>query len=338
TGAWYNPAGLAKAEQEITIEFSAIPGRRAFDNYSNDFDRIKYGIEYDYSGETDYGGFLGYTTSGFAAYIGRIYTLDMYRPITGNTKVGDTVGRFKETINLVGLAYGRAIDKEGKFKLGISLEVVTYVTRDMNVWYFHREEDGINYAVPVDELENEFGGSGSVGFLFELVDKPEQSLNITLGGVYRFRSSGFKSEEDSGSEYIFLDQMVLTKPKSMAFGAAITKSTFTLALQYSSTDWSTTNEYIDNRYDTFSIGGEYLLGSESLAIALRAGYFSSNTAKENEYWPDMNGITGGIGLLFSEKLGLDITIENRTFSFPDNPGKKNTHISVGVVYIFSEDD
>ncbi|MEA1966994.1 MAG: hypothetical protein U9N77_02060, partial [Thermodesulfobacteriota bacterium] len=109
------------------------------------------------------------------------------------------------------------------------------------------------------------------------------------------------------------------KPQSFDLGISFAKTfttdeNFSLTLQYGSTDWGSASDGGDDfEYDKISFGAEYEITKKILFFrktALRAGYYQSSASGDTNIWewPDVTGITFGLGLSFG-----DISDENRDY-------------------------
>ena len=167
-------------------------------------------------------------------------------------------------------------------------------------------------------------------------------LKFSIGSVYRFKSSCKPVNGDSGP---FENQLLINKPSSVDIGIAIkkiiyNKSLFTFATQYGLTQWSESNNFINSDYNKYSFGIEWNFSDKTIKfptsrMALRAGYSFSKPTNNFEHWPEVKGISFGLGLgllILEEKafLGLDISFENKLFDYPYYEKERHSLISIAL--------
>ncbi|SLM32861.1 exported hypothetical protein [Desulfamplus magnetovallimortis] len=231
SSVWYNPAGFSTKRLQCTLEWSQAPT-----------------IDEEYGPvETD-------QTSWF---LGSIVNLEwfklmeleaglfFYSPYTAKYWAYDDGSRQKawghvhETYQILGIPVAKAF-LDGRLRLGMTLEWVLIDIGGSDISY--RDQWG---WVDVYNMNEDSGGglSGSIGAQGILFENKDSSYNLTLGAVYRFKTStdiGNKAvvnEYDQGINSIFFD-----KPQSFDIGMAFnksfpTKENICLSAQFGSTDW-----------------------------------------------------------------------------------------------------
>jgi hypothetical protein len=268
-------------------------------------------------------------SNGYALYYISPYTIDWYYP--PKYQLDKTFGNFREDMNIYGFAMAFSSHND-RIKYGFTAEYlnIKYDTddlylvndKDINYYYYEKIETDYNHA---------YGFSGSLGILGILYNNDRHSFRVKLGATYRFGSScsadtgDAKNEEERAAiniSEVISDQMVFSKPSSYDIGFSLSKSftslrsAFLFAGQYGETDWSQSNDSIDNKYTKTSLGAEWQIASKNdFRFAFRAGMYTSEASKPDQGWPDVSGLTFGIGTLIYENFGVDCTYEFRNISF-----------------------
>jgi len=351
---WYNPAGIAAGESvDCVLEWMQAISQETKLTFERS-NMLQYGVDPDSlnndqskyffalkTSDTIHNRELGDVRGGGALYYISPYTIDWYYPPSMNDQ--KAFGNFREDMNIFGFAVA-ASSEDDRFKYGMTLEYIN-IKYDTDDLYLLNLDSSQNYKVYRIETEynHAYGFSGSFGMLATLYSNKEQAFRIKLGGTYRFHSSltadigdeAKTSEEAVNMEIseIIKDQMVFRKPASYDIGLSFSKSfiklrsAFLFAWQYGITDWTKTNNAIENKYEKSSLGAEWQLAFKNdTRIAFRSGFYISEATKPEQGWPDVTGLTMGLGLLLnSDSFGIDCTYEFRNISFE---GKDTEDISL----------
>jgi hypothetical protein len=357
---WYNPAGIAAGEsfdcvfewmQAISQDTKLTTEKDNLFQYGVDPDTLnndksKYFFALKTS-DTIHNPDIGDVRGGGALYYISPYTIDWYYPpnLNANNKA---FGNFREDMNIFGFALA-ASSEDDLFKYGATFEYIN-IKFDTDDLYLLTKDLYDNYDVYriQTDYNHAFGFSGSFGMLASLYSNKEQGVNVKLGGTYRFHSScsadtgddARTSEEALNMEVseLIKDQMVFRKPASYDVGLSFSKSfihlrsAFLFAGQYGITDWTKTNNAIENKYEKSSLGAEWQLAFKNgTRIAFRSGWYLSEATKPEQGWPDVTGLTMGVGfLLNSDSLGLDCTYEFRNISFEGSETEDISLVSIAL--------
>ncbi|ETR65177.1 MAG: hypothetical protein OMM_14682 [Candidatus Magnetoglobus multicellularis str. Araruama] len=109
------------------------------------------------------------------------------------------------------------------------------------------------------------------------------------------------------------------------------RSAFLFAVQYGETDWSQSNDTIENKYTKSSLGAEWQIALKNdFRIAFRTGMYTSEASKSDQGWPDVTGLTWGIGTLIYENIGIDCTYEFRNISFEGTESEDISLLSLAL--------
>ncbi len=296
---WYNPAGLTgKKGIDVIVEYS-----QAVDIENSEFTNgeNKFFVAADFRGKK-----IGLGIAYFSPY-----TISWNYPESTN----QIYGTLKEDINV--LSFGLAFPSfNERLKIGGTVELVTIDYGDSSLY---RDSYGYTYQESNSDSSTS-GFSGSIGVLLDAIKIDSSAFTMKIGGVYRFKTSVGDTKTDDEIE----DNILFGRPPSyelglsMAKGITRFKSTITASVQYGNTDWSeaNSNDYyyrvMENRYDKVSFGLEWtkMLEGGIKYLSLRAGYYSSKP-DEDYYYPEVTGITGGVGLKLGKYFAIEATYENR---------------------------
>ncbi|WP_419658180.1 putative membrane protein [Desulfosarcina variabilis str. Montpellier] len=296
---WYNPAGLTgKKGIDVIVEYS-----QAVDIENSEFTNgeNKFFVAADFRGKK-----IGLGIAYFSPY-----TISWNYPESTNS----IYGTLKEDINV--LSFGLAFPSfNERLKIGGTVELVTIDYGDSSLY---RDSYGYTYQESNSDSSTS-GFSGSIGVLLDAIKIDSSAFTMKIGGVYRFKTSVGDTKTDDEIE----DNILFGRPPSyelglsMAKGITRFKSTITASVQYGNTDWSeaNSNDYsyrvMENRYDKVSFGLEWtkMLEGGIKYLSLRAGYYSSKP-DEDYYYPEVTGITGGVGLKLGKYFAIEATYENR---------------------------
>ena len=296
---WYNPAGLTgKKGIDVIVEYS-----QAVDIENSEFTNgeNKFFVAADFRGKK-----IGLGIAYFSPY-----TISWNYPESTNS----IYGTLKEDINV--LSFGLAFPSfNERLKIGGTVELVTIDYGDSSLY---RDSYGYTYQESNSDSSTS-GFSGSIGVLLDAIKIDSSAFTMKIGGVYRFKTSVGDTKTDDEIE----DNILFGRPPSyelglsMAKGITRFKSTITASVQYGNTDWSEANSnnysyrVMENRYDKVSFGLEWtkMLEGGIKYLSLRAGYYSSKP-DEDYYYPEVTGITGGVGLKLGKYFAIEATYENR---------------------------
>lgn len=318
SAVWYNPAGLAGMEKKAKKKSAA-----ASRHFQLVTEWAQAASVQDESGdlETDNAWFFGgiYQAPEYAT--GLFY----YTPYVINYRAYDNRGndvawgRIEESIQVfsVPIALNLPVFQD-KFRFGGTLDWVRADIGGSQILY--RDLTGFAEGYEA-ESGKESKLSGSLSILLTPVDTGAFKLN--LGAVYRLEGgtdigeAAMRSGSDQGVGRLFFD-----RPASLDIGLGLTsvfeagKTDYELnvGLQYGRTDWGGATVDGDLDYNRYSAGVELAILREKERlnrIALRAGYFMSDPSGENpanQEWPDVTGITYGVGLRMGQVF-LDVAQE-----------------------------
>jgi hypothetical protein len=354
SAVWYNPAGLAEGESfDLFLEWSQAISQEE-DTKGNEKDLSQFGInpssltneENKIFFSIKWADKIEQKDGGIALYYMSPYTIDWYFP--PELELGKTFGNFKEDMNIFGFAFAGSSHND-RLLFGGSLEYINISFETDELKIINEYESPYYYYQSVNtRFDHAYGFSGSLGILGVVYDDPVRTLRIKMGGVYRFSSS---CSADTGSDTKYddaeqadisdkiVDQLVFSKPASFDIGFSLNKSitslksAFLFAGQYGETDWSKTNETIDNKYKKTSFGFEWQMNFEKsdLHLALRSGLYFSEASKPESGWPEVDGLTIGIGTFFAKNhWGLDVTHEYRDISYEGGKSDSVSLLSIAI--------
>jgi hypothetical protein len=144
-------------------------------------------------------------------------------------------------------------------------------------------------------------------------------------------------------------ELYFEKPASYDLGVSLTKafppmkSALALSLQYGGTNWGSAGKRNWSlKYNKISLGAEYAIDDDEAILkkkALRLGYYSSSPSGSTQVWdwPDVQGITYGIGLAVgydAVRFGLDVTQEYRIVENGSNYDESAFITSLALTYSF----
>lgn len=320
---WYNPAGMTGEGTDLIAEWSqALSIKDSDGSLDNDENAFFFGGKF--SGED--------SVWGVGVFWYTPYTMKYF---LNRQAPGEVSGLLVETIHIIGLVPAFSLFDD-MIKIGGSLEWVHLNVSESRSELYYTNYSGETWRIAWDKEsgeENANGFSGSLGLLFTPLDYKPWGLSMSFGGVYRFESTAsFSGGDDEGADFDdtpeadALKDVLFTKPSSWEAGFSLSK-TFTKAYsallfsaQYGITDWTKGSEIFEIEYEKLSFGIEWVFSKELVfinAIALRGGYYESNLTDAVEGWPDVTGISFGIGLLLGESFGVESTYEIREVEFKD---------------------
>ncbi|MEW5804182.1 MAG: hypothetical protein AB1847_18965 [bacterium] len=336
SAVWYNPAGVAGEEHNLTLECSQAMTR------SND------------------GGSLG--TGSTAWFMGGEYSLDefgiglfYYPPYTVRYWAPEpdsdngAWGKVNEIIQTISVPFAVS-SFDGSLKFGGSLEWV-HIGIDGSKIYLRDSETtpgGKGYSVG---KKGASGFSGSIGALFTYFATEPWPYKLRFGGVYRLKSAtdigsaAMRSDSDEAVGLLFYD-----KPRSYDLGLSLIKDFFSigsvliLSAQYGNTDWGSASKGGEKcEYRKISCGLEFSILRETALLKsthFRLGYYTSQPSAQgqSEDWrPDVKGITYGIGVAVGDELDtlhLDLSQEQRTLTNGDDFDDTATLTSLALSWSF----
>ena len=348
SAVWYNPAGIAGDDSfDFIIEWSKAIVQKD-ETKGNIFDLSQYGIDPDSLAAEKNKFFVSFKFSnrnnyssdriGFSLYYVSPYTIDWYFP--PKTNAGEAFGTFEEDLNIYGLAAAFSA-YEQLFKFGFTLEYVKIDFKPENLKIVSNYNSQTNYIENLSLIHTSANGfSYSFGIISVLMDNKQYAVKLKAGSVYRAEStssisSGLSSDEEKDEDeklsseeeaYIKMkvnaaEKLLFEKPSSFDYGFSLSKgfyslrSVFLVSLQHSRTDWSNSNDTIQNKYKKTSFGTEWQIASNTRTFfshfAFRGGWYESKSTLPKQGWPDVKGTTFGIGILYDGIWGLDLTYEDR---------------------------
>lgn len=79
------------------------------------------------------------------------------------------------------------------------------------------------------------------------------------------------------------------------------------------------------------MGAEWQIALKNdFRIAFRTGLYTSEASKSDQGWPDVTGLTWGIGTLIYENIGIDCTYEFRNISFEGTESEDISLLSLAL--------
>lgn len=341
SAVWFNPAGLAMETDQEGIIDVIIDWSQA-----TSIDEKDGPLRSDESAW-----FVGGKYSREEFGVGLFY----YNPYeikywAHNQAENDTAGgKVNEIVQVVGIPFAVSFF-DGSLKLGATIEWVYLGIYDSRISY--RDRWGWLDAYSTREQSTN-GIAGSLGTLITLLDNEPHAFNIKLGGIYRFKSlTDIGNAASKGDNNDAVAQLFFDKPESFDIGISFTKafpgidSALVLAAQYGSTDWGDARKKNwEIEYEKISLGVEYAIHNKDAVLtkkALRIGYYTSKPSERGRVWnwPDVNGITYGIGLSIFEtnydrvRIGLDMTQEQRSLKNDTGYSDKATLTSIALTCSF----
>ncbi len=329
---WYNPAGLAGGETiDIFESAQAIRIEDSTGSVASDVTNIFIGGQIcKKSAGAGIFYFIPYTIKYWVDYNG---ALDMNVPWAW--------GKVSESMQILSIPFGIALYK-GKIKIGATLEGVSLSVASSQVFY--RDQTAWNGEYTMAR-EMTHGFSGSIGTLLLPLENELWDFKIQLGAVYRFGSTTtigkdiLNSSRDKEVSRLFFD-----KPSSYDVGISFTRPIFPnlsqviFTFQYDITDWGRARySGPDLKYGRAALGMEYKQHSNFKQIkdfAVRLGYYTAKPTTNDVTWNmlDSKGITFGLGISQSKKLGFDVAVEQKNLTDDFGYDSEATLYSIALTF------
>lgn len=337
---WHNPAGVARGLPGLRMElYQASP----LDAVTDELDS-KLRV------------FAGYQKTLDVWTVG-IYTYSPYHMSYGARYAGED-GRVNGRVNIAyqSISVPLAVSAGGgALRLGMTVDwnVLSFDGTQLNASL--DTENPKNPGVPLTVEPKRPGGlSTSFGIIARVLDWRERGMMAHLGAVYRTEAKDspknapetpeFEGDTEEaiaaqaelwGSQHRLANRLLLGKPQSMALSgslemALVGNARLLLGLQWDNTRWS--SQLSDQR---LSLGSEYshgIGGRYDIDLAYRLGYYQS-TASETDVsldWPDMSGITLGLGVKSRGRFQIDVSAENRSIEQDNRNDSDAWYIGAGL--------
>jgi len=361
---WHNPAGLAIMKANIDIQFSAIQAlvrKPEPENLNNAIigTHQKYDIK---TGDLSFSIGAGFGPGSIIMYYHKPYFINHHynpRKRENIPIVESAFGQVNEEIYSIGVGYGLSSSNK-KYSLGWTIDYLNMKSNYSNIWQingYNDQNDTTFYRYIGSDGRTYDARSGSIGIMMKPFDNFFKSYLFSIGSVYRLPCHGIRREKETDTfleEYFkvfypafaahlvqagpFFDQLIIERPPSFDLGLAIRRqgnSRLSLAVQYGFVDWSHTNRRINTDYNKYSVGMEYVAQNKYLfndkitLLSLRTGYYYSKPTPLTDDWPEVEGLTFGLGIS-SGAFAFEVALENRIIDYLHNEKEENLLVSFSV--------